>query len=387
MVLSDNEQDDTFAHRFPNLGRTRRMPPTPRWSPPQPQKAAKATGDMEFSTSISWPIFLAVIPTLGAFVAGSAELWSDFVMILLILYYVYKWITVPWSYYEGARSRRIIHQNATQHHFPEESKRQDYQRRQAVMYELRRHELVGLIWVIVSPAVAGYTLQYSRYFLSNHERYLSAFNVTVFVLAASLKPLAHVMTLLRERTLYLQSEVQMQETPTETFQKKLDCMEEELLGLQRAFATKKDLGQVTNGLTPTIQQLSKAVKRLEKKEMAFRSLSEDQFATVDQKIREFDQFICYRIEQDQRKSTQWTVVTLMFLPLNIVFWIVKRMSYLLPLPRGLLESSPQQPTAVHRHSPYAKHLTNAAATSSAAADLCVPDISRPGKESPGHRSS
>lgn len=47
----------------------------------------------EFSTSISWPIILAVIPTLGAFVAGSAEVWSDFIMILLILYYVYKWIT------------------------------------------------------------------------------------------------------------------------------------------------------------------------------------------------------------------------------------------------------------------------------------------------------
>lgn len=47
----------------------------------------------EFSTAISWPIILAVIPTLGAFIAGSAEVWSDFIMILLILYYVYKWIT------------------------------------------------------------------------------------------------------------------------------------------------------------------------------------------------------------------------------------------------------------------------------------------------------
>jgi hypothetical protein len=47
----------------------------------------------EFSTAISWPIILAVIPTLGAFIGGSADAWSDFIMILLILYYVYKWIT------------------------------------------------------------------------------------------------------------------------------------------------------------------------------------------------------------------------------------------------------------------------------------------------------
>jgi Ca2+/Na+ antiporter len=45
------------------------------------------------SNEFSWPILLAIIPTLGAFFAGSAEIWSDFVMILLILYYVYKWMT------------------------------------------------------------------------------------------------------------------------------------------------------------------------------------------------------------------------------------------------------------------------------------------------------
>ncbi|KAF7720949.1 hypothetical protein EC973_005741 [Apophysomyces ossiformis] len=264
------------------------------------------------------------------------------------------------------------------------------------MYELRRHELVGLIWVIVSPAIAGYTLQYSRYFLSNHERYLSSFNVTVFVLAASIKPLAHVMTLLRERTLYLQSEMQLQETPTEILQRKLDAMEEELVGLQKAFATKKDLGQVTNGLTPTVQQLSKAVKRLEKKELDLRSFSEGRFASVDRKIREFDQFICYRIEQDQRKSAQWTIVNLIFLPLNLAFWMVKRMSHLFPSSAGLLESSEQQQqqqqsTTVRRRSSYAKHLphtTNSMPSSPApSADLCVSDMRYSGEEMSGHRSS
>jgi hypothetical protein len=43
--------------------------------------------------SISWPILLAIIPAFGTFVAGSADIWSDFVMLLLILYYVYKWMT------------------------------------------------------------------------------------------------------------------------------------------------------------------------------------------------------------------------------------------------------------------------------------------------------
>ena len=49
--------------------------------------------DNAFSPHISWPILLAVVPTVGSFFAGSADVWSDFVMILLILYYVYKWMT------------------------------------------------------------------------------------------------------------------------------------------------------------------------------------------------------------------------------------------------------------------------------------------------------
>lgn len=111
--------------------------------------------------------------------------------------------------------------------------------------ELRRHELAGLVWVVSSPIVAGYILQYSRHLLSNHERYMSSFNVIVFVLAASIKPVAHVMRLLRERTLYLQSEMQVTETQVQMLQRKLDLIEEELETLRKAFATKKDLGQVS----------------------------------------------------------------------------------------------------------------------------------------------
>lgn len=130
-----------------------------------------------------------------------------------------------------------------------DSKRKEYamKRKASVEEELRRHELIGLAWVIMSPAIAGYTLQYSRYFLSNYEKYMSTFNVTVFVLAATLKPLVHVMALLRERTLFLQSEMQVDETEIEVLQKKIEMMEDEMDGLRKAFATKRDLGQVNLG--------------------------------------------------------------------------------------------------------------------------------------------
>ncbi|KAI9305613.1 hypothetical protein BJ944DRAFT_161408 [Cunninghamella echinulata] len=261
-------------------------------------------------------------------------------MILLILYYIYKWMTVPWSYYESARSRRIIHFNAS---YPSADSTGDGKKKSAsrlrheeITNELRRHELIGLIWVLASPAIAGYTLQFSRYFLSDYDKYMSSFNVVVFVLAASIKPLSHAAQLLRERTLYLQSEIQINETQVTRLQKKLDLLEDELFSLRQAFATKKDLGQVTDGLSPTLQQLTKAMKRFEKKEQSLRSWSEDRFTNLDEKLREFDQFICYQIDQEQRMSKHSTITTLILLPINITFWIAKSMTGFLPVSRALL---------------------------------------------------
>ncbi|KAK4517972.1 uncharacterized protein ATC70_001321 [Mucor velutinosus] len=366
-------QDEGFLRgykprSYPAQQQPRTPSPAPRYNSTRPSYNNRTTSTNadhsnnkdEFSSSISWPIILAVIPTLGAFVAGSAEVWSDFIMILLILYYVYKWITVPWSYYESARSRRMIHQYAAHHQQQQQhmdSKRKEYamKRKASVEEELRRHELIGLAWVIMSPAVAGYTLQYSRYFLSNYEKYMSTFNVTVFVLAATLKPLVHVMALLRERTLFLQSEIQVDETEIEVLQKKIEMMEDEMDGLRKAFATKRDLGQVAQGIAPSIQQLSKAMKRFEKKETSLRSWSEERFTEIDQKVQDFDQFICYSIEQDQRKSAQRVLVTLMFLPMNVCFWAARRMTGLLPIPRALLNLTTSPPGIKTRT---ARHLTH-----------------------------
>ncbi|KAI9253675.1 hypothetical protein EDC94DRAFT_525116 [Helicostylum pulchrum] len=282
-------------------------------------------------------------------------------MILLILYYVYKWITVPWAYYDTARSRRVIHQYATNNNNQaglDSNKKRD-KRKESVEEELRKHEFIGLVWVIISPAVAGYTLQYSRYFLSNYDKYMSTFNVTVFVLAASLKPLIHVMALLRERTVFLQSEMVINESEIEVLQRKLESMEEELDGLRKAFATKRDLGQVTNGITPSIQNLSNAIRQFEKKDKSFRSWSEENFSKMEKRVCDLDQLLYFSMEQDQKKSAQKLLVTLMFLPINLTFWAASRMAGLLPIPRALLgftvNKSPR-PTSSYR--PNSKHLTH-----------------------------
>ncbi|CEJ01606.1 hypothetical protein RMCBS344292_15629 [Rhizopus microsporus] len=283
--------------------------------PPTPS----SVGD-DFSAAVSWPILLAGVPTL-----------------------------VPWSYYESARIRRVIHQQSSVelkagpkaeeaaylHKLQTEREKQ-----QSIHAELRRHELAGLVWIVLSPLIAGYTLRYSRYFFANADKYISAFNVTVFTLAASIKPLSHVILLLQERTLYLQNEAAFSETEVEMLQSRIRFLEKEIDVLRRAYATKKDLGQITEDINPTLQQLTKTLHRFEKRDNALRTWSQQHFTAIEQKVKEFDQYICYRIEQDQRQQAHGVVVSLVLLPLNISLWIAKRMSFWLPVPhKGLLASS------------------------------------------------
>lgn len=109
-------QNSTRRHSDRRNERARRptLPPTPPSSFRQSFSSIDSSQEQssmleeEVPTSISWPIALAVIPTLGAFFAGSAEIWSDFVISLLILYYVYKWMTGKYTLHMIATEQAIL---------------------------------------------------------------------------------------------------------------------------------------------------------------------------------------------------------------------------------------------------------------------------------------
>ncbi|KAI8977638.1 hypothetical protein BDF20DRAFT_821747 [Mycotypha africana] len=284
-------------------------------------------------------------------------------MIVLILYYIYRWLSAPWTYYESARARRVIHQNS----FARKARAglshgEDEEQHKRIAAELRRHELAGLIWVLISPAVAGYLLQYSRQLVSNADRYVSSVNITVFILAASIKPATHLMNLLHERTIFLQNTLQISDSQVDLLQKKIDKLQKEMDHLHRAFATKKEFAQVTEDIHPTVQQLNKAIKRFEKREQALRNWTDEHFTTIETKIQEFDQYICYRLEQEQRQQTHSTLYTLILLPLNLLFWSANCMTKYMPfIHRGqqrLLTATANMPpkgTAVKADSQRANH--------------------------------
>lgn len=292
----------------------------------------------------SWPILFAIVPPLGALLWGTAEAWGDFLLLVLISYYLYNFIKVPWELYHAAVSRRQQYNSAGIVSDKATDAKQE-QRRQQAAAELRRQELASLLLVVASPFLAGYSLLWIKNYLSEYDKYMSNFNIMLFVFAATIRPFVHVVGLVKQRALYLQEQVHYPSTEVEVLKKRVVTLEQEIDVLKKAFATKKDLGQVTSGLAPTLSQFNRSLKRFEKKEQFLRTYSEERFDFLEAKMRDFDQYVQYRIEQDQRVSPQRFIATLLFLPLNLTLQAVGIVAGLVPIPRALLPA-PRNPKPI-----------------------------------------
>jgi hypothetical protein len=76
---------------------------------------------------------------------------------------------------------------------------------EAAAINLRRTELLALTSCVAAPLIGGYLLHYIREFLSRpSEGLVSTFNITLFVMAAELRPAMKLMEMIKQRSLYLQ---------------------------------------------------------------------------------------------------------------------------------------------------------------------------------------
>ena len=76
---------------------------------------------------------------------------------------------------------------------------------EAATRELYRHELLALLSCFVFPMLGAYLLHTLRSQLSRpSEGLVSNYNITIFLLASELRPMAHLVKLIQARTLHLQ---------------------------------------------------------------------------------------------------------------------------------------------------------------------------------------
>ncbi|KAF9124085.1 hypothetical protein BGW39_008479 [Mortierella sp. 14UC] len=306
---------------------------TPAGGAERPRSGAYDPSSDYSNGAHSWPILFAVIPPLGALIFGKSDIFSDMLTLILIAFFLYNIIKVPWELYYAARTRRVLLTNVGVKAPLDPALEQ---RRQSAAASLRRQEFFSLLLVLASPFLGGYTLQYLKTFFSSYENYLSALNIELFIIASGIRPLTHLISLLKARALHLQEQVHYPDSEVELLKRKVASIEAELTQLRRAFATKRDVLQVQDSVEPTLHQLTKQIKRHDKKEVQLRSYAEERFASIDDKMREYDTYLAYRITEEQHRSS------LLFLPINILVAMVGYCTFFLPNRlTGISGSKPQ----------------------------------------------
>lgn len=149
--------------------------------------------------------------------------------------------------------------------------------------ELRLHELTALFTCFISPMIGAWLLHTIRSQLSRpSEGLVSNYNLTIFLLAAELRPLAHLTKLVQARTLYLQrslhpsainGSISPDPQKVQDLSSRLDDLEAHVAtsvttaakSSPAAATTPQITAEVRKSVQPDIDALNRAVRRYEKR--------------------------------------------------------------------------------------------------------------------------
>ncbi|GAA5932645.1 hypothetical protein JCM1841_000321 [Sporobolomyces salmonicolor] len=268
------------------------------------------------------PLILVALPPLGAIVHGRAENWSDAIILILICFYLYQLIKVPWEIYYASQARYVLPQagaapdDATFVEDPLVSAQRD-----ASAAALRRNELFSLLSTMLVPAIGAGLLHYARGLLSDPDRYINRFLISLFAIATSVKPFLHFTRLVKRNSLYHQEAVHYPSSEVHRLRRRVERLETDLVQLSRAFATKSDVRALRDGVDVPLTALSKAVRRFNRKEEYLRLTSEERFALLVARLDEANEVQLQQqqvLEDLEREANNVDVVKLVGKVLNHV---------------------------------------------------------------------
>ncbi|KAK0668643.1 hypothetical protein QBC41DRAFT_373823 [Cercophora samala] len=214
------------------------------------------------SSEASWrttlPIVFAILPaTVGLVFKNGSSFVTDVILLGLAAVFLHWSVTAPWKWYHASQQIReeeeesvvenaafrdeggsgddagVDHQE-TDVNSDEQQQQQQQQQEQPppqpdpqtnkmdrrakiaeqALTQLRRLEAVALLTCFIAPALATWMLHYIRDLLSrDSEGLVSNFNLVIFLLAAEISPLSHIIKLIQAKTWSLQRLVHSHSNP------------------------------------------------------------------------------------------------------------------------------------------------------------------------------
>ncbi|GAA5859308.1 hypothetical protein JCM8547_001976 [Rhodosporidiobolus lusitaniae] len=227
------------------------------------------------------PLVLVALPPLGAIVHGRAENWADAILLLLVCFYLYQLIKVPWEIYYLSHVRRVLPSSPSPSSPSSPSFTDPLSSSRLTSTEaLRRAELSSLLFTFLVPALGASLLHYVKGLLSDPERYINRMTVGLFVVASGVRPLLRVVKLLKRNSLYHQTLVHHPSSEVYQLRRRVEALEADLASLTQTLASKSDLRTLRTGLDAPLTTLSKAVRRFARQESYSRLTTEERFSAI-----------------------------------------------------------------------------------------------------------
>lgn len=325
----------------------------------------------------STPLAFAILPAVGGlfFKNGSAFI-TDVLIIVLAAIFMNWSIRLPWDWYYSAQSQRrdvelefgddtldeenedtAVESASSAGNSPRPSARletvkeseitapEQLQIRQKAAVELRRQELVALFSTFLFPVLTAYLLHVVRGQLSPSSTGLvSDYNLTIFLLAAEIRPCRQLIRLLTRRTLHLQRTVTGLNDPFgAALEEKatINNLESRILELEAkltdhtmlpqnaSLAQKADVTdlstEVRKRYEPRLEGLERAVRRYEKRTTTLAMLTEQRLGSLEQRLQDALSLAAVAAQQSQTRGTFAklldSVATIILWPLKLAYAI------------------------------------------------------------------
>jgi hypothetical protein len=222
--------------------------------------------------------------------------------------------------------------------------------RQDALGELYKHEVMALASCFLFPMIGAYLLHAIRAQLSRpSEGLVSNYNLTIFLLAAEIHPLSHLIKLVQSRTLHLQRVVHANpyKGTSATLSQVQDVVRriEELESRSNADNTKSSIAnsgnsppakqpdtaalvrEVRNTIQPELDALNRAVRRYEKKATVLAFQTEARLGVMDTRLGDAIALAAQaaKIGASQRSFMAWVadkVVWLVVFPFHALLSVI-----------------------------------------------------------------
>lgn len=280
----------------------------------------------------SAPLALALLPAVGGlfFQDGSAVV-TDLTLLGLAAVFLNWSVRLPWDWYISAQSVQVNDAQVSKDGYTsdtiieegsEEEERESPPAtpldgandpvpklappsplQSSASSELRTHELLALLMCFLFPAAGACLLHHIRGQLTRpSEGLVSNYNLTIFLLAAELRPLSHLIRLVQARTLHLQrtvsanvysaSSTSISSATASDLQVRLAEIEKHIADTNtngtNGAATKspsQDLvTQVRKTLQPDLDALNRAVRRYEKRTTLLSLQTESRLQDLEKRL-------------------------------------------------------------------------------------------------------